>query len=170
MDLSCFVTKFGAPSWSQVGPSWRYVGLLGASWGSSWRPWAPSWFQDAPKAAPEPPRPLPDLNFQRFCIHFWKDFRRFFIVFLFFLIIFLSSKSFRAVLQRSRSARWRLCARSALDIRRPRVAGGRACVNRVTSSYQFSLMVLGGPQRALRWQRQVPRRPHLHFFDSSWQS
>ena len=34
-------------------------------------------------------------------------------------------------------ARWRLVARSALDIRRPRVAGGRACVDRVSKSINF---------------------------------
>ena len=87
-----------APFWSQVGPSWRYVGLLGASWGSPWRSWAPSWLQDAPKAPPEPLRLLPDLNFHRFCDHFWKDFNIFHSFCLFFLIDFSSFKSSRAML------------------------------------------------------------------------
>ena len=65
-----FFSRFGTPSWSQVGASWRYVGLLGASWGSSWRSWAPPWFQDAPKAPPRASQTPVDVNFHRF----WHDF------------------------------------------------------------------------------------------------
>ena len=54
-------------------------------------------------------------------------------------LIFLSLKASGAVLQRSRLARWRLCARS-----HPRVAGGRACVDRVSKSIKS---ILSNPSR-----------------------
>ena len=70
-------------------------------------------------------------------------------------------------------ARWRLFARSALVyIRRPAKRWMGVCKPRSRSSqYQLSnpyLMVLGGPQRALKCLRKVPSRPHvIQFFDSS---
>ena len=53
-------------------------------------------------------------------------------------------------------------ARAAHWIRRPREAAGRACVNRVSKSINFylsnpSLMVLGGPTCALKWNLHVRR-------------
>ena len=73
------------------------------------------------------------------------------------------------------SARWWLCARSALDIRRPH----RAVVGRVwiwcpilpIPIFQPYLMVPGGPPRALRCLRQLPGRAYvIQLFDLSWPS
>ena len=117
------------PSWSHVGPSWRHVGGLGASWGSSWRSWAPSWLQDAPRCQMEPPRPPQTsifINFRTVFQTFSQHFHRF-------------KLQVESEARLQFSARWRLCARNALDIRRPRVAGGRACVNRVSKSIKSFL-------------------------------
>ena len=71
-------------------------------------------------------------------------------------------------------ARWRLCARSALDIRRP-PEGCRACVDLVLDSVRFRQILSnsspGGPPRAIRWQWQpAPRAGFNQFFDLSWPS
>ena len=103
IDFSSIFNGFGTPFSTQVGPCWRQVGHLGASWACSCRSWAPSWLQGAPQAPPRASRTPPDLNFHRFGDHFSKDLGQIFNVFS------------RAALSKSRSARWRLCARSALD-------------------------------------------------------
>ena len=88
-------------------------------------------------------------------------------------MIFSSARASRAGLQRSRSARWRLCARSALDsIRRP--PGHGVCETCVKVFVKFKFVKFlqekapGGPPRALKWLRRPPARAgFVHFFDSS---
>ena len=67
------------------------------------------------------------------------------------------------------SARWRLGARSALDIRRPREAGGRACVDLVSNpaNSNFPTLLNGSRGSAARAQMptaaSVPSPPHSIF-------
>ena len=80
---------------------------------------------------------------------------------LFFQVFPSVSPSILHGLLASSSARWRLGARSALDIRRPRVAGGRACVNLVSSSSNFTFPTLFKGPRGLCGPSPTTRQPTI---------
>ena len=129
-----------------LGPSWRQVGQLSAILALTWpilaprcaptdlqiesqtRPKShlgPSWRQEGRPGAPNHPW---SSNFQRFdpVLDLMLD-----QIFNHVALLFLT-------LPPAGSARWRLCARSALDIR-PREAGGRACVDLGVQLVQYQI-------------------------------
>ena len=136
-----------------LGPSWRQVGQLSAILAATWpilaprcaptdlqiepqtRPKShlgPSWRQEGRPGAPNHPW---SSNFRRFDPNFDSIFdpifESIFIILLQFLLQFPAAGL----------ARWRLCARSALDIRRPLATG-------VTEPRILWIQALGTPRRA----------------------
>ena len=127
-----------------MGPSWRQVGQLSAILAATWPilapRWAPTDLQIEPQTRPKshlgaswrqegrpgtPNHPW-SSNFQGFDPNFDSIFdpifEHIFIIFLRFLLQFPAAGL----------ARWRLCARSALDIRRPPATGvTRLSVSRI---------------------------------------
>ena len=95
------------PSWPILAlcwASWRLLGQLLATLGAFL---VPGCSQGAPGAS----QTSPDLNFHRFCHHFWEDFGSFSIVFFVFL---------------DRSLKFQILSRNALKIEIGTVAALRA--------------------------------------------
>ena len=156
----------------QLGPSWAHLGpifgptLLKISTKSRQRP------QEAPPDTPRPPRGSPKssrialgLDFYGFGIDFGAH----------ILKKFSLSPLILHGLPASSSARWRLCARSALDNPPPPAGVSGVCRPRCPacpiSNFQPYLMVPGRPPRALKCPRQPASLAYLvPFFDISWPS
>ena len=148
-----------------------------------------SWAILAPKGCPKCSKTAPEVDFSRNWYHFGVNFQRIFKDFQkifhttprlmsirFYMFHHIKATSFQLPVPIfSCLARWRLFARSALDIRRPRVAGGRACVNLGPSSSNPDLPTLLNGSRGVPTRAQMPAAvpPFSYlvpFFDSSWPS
>ena len=145
------------PSCRQVRPTCCHFGLPAPVQNRPKSAKTASWTFFFQRSPPRPPRPPPGLDFPGFGVDFSTFLARFFLGFCFqflaFCMDFLRGLTEEAQLERKGPA---VLAAGVFDIRRPRVAVSRACLNRVSNPANSNFPTLPTGSRGVAARAQMP--------------